>query len=131
MEHSADILAHQVVKPMLKRHRKEGAFISTHKKVLLDMSGSMSRAHELSASVFLRQDPNAAREIIQEKVDVRNTERLYVRAREVDNTTTSLLNPDIDDDLRLMREMGRVLGHSSAIAYELLENAGQLQPRVG
>lgn len=130
MEHSADILAHQVVKPMLKRHRKEGAFISTHKKVLLTMSQSMSRAHELSASVFLRQDPNAAREIIQEKVAVRNTERLYVRAREVDNTTTSLLNPDIDDDLRLMREMGRVLSHSSAIAYELLENAGQLQPRV-
>lgn len=131
MEHSADILAHQVVKPMLKRHRKEGAFISTHKKVLLDMSRSMSRAHELSTSVFLRQDPDAAREIIQEKVDVRNMERQYVRAREVDNTTTSLLNPDIDDDLRLMREMGRVLGHSSAIAYELLENAGQLQSRVG
>lgn len=41
-----------------------------------------------------------------------------------------LLNPDIDDDLRLMREMGRVLGQSSAIAYGLLEQAGQLHSRL-
>lgn len=121
MEHSADIIAHQVVKPMLKRHQREGAFISTHKKVLIEMAHSLSRAHELSVSVFLRQEVLAAEQVIQEKIAHRNTERQYVRAREVDSTTTSLLNPDIDDDLRLMREMGRVLGYSSAIAYELLE----------
>lgn len=130
MEHSADIVAHQVVKPMLKRHRREGAFISTHKDVLVQMAQSMSRAHELSTSVFLRRNTTAAREVIEEKVAMRNMERQYVRARDVDNTTTSLLNPDIDDDLRLMREMGRVLGQSSAIAYELLEHAGQLHSRL-
>lgn len=130
MEHAADIIAHQVVEPMMRRHRLEGALSSTQKEVLMGLAGNMDRAHQLAVSAFLRRDLEAARQVIEEKKTARRAERSYNRTRAVDNATTSLLRPDIDDDLRLMREMGRVVGQSAAIAYELLEEAGQLRTRV-
>lgn len=130
MEHSADIIAHQIMEPMMRRHRSEGALVSAQKDVLNALAANISKAHELSISAFLRRDLQAAKDVINEKLGARQAEREYLRTRAVDNATTSLLRPDLDDDLRLMREMGKVVGQISSIAYELLEQAGQLRTRV-
>ena len=130
MEHAADILAHQVADPMMRRHRKEGALADDQKLALADVSEHMVRAHELAVSAFLRRDLEAARQVIEEKMAARRAEREYNRTRAAEASTTTLLRPDIDDVLRMLREMGKIIGQSAAIAYELLEEAGQLRSRL-
>jgi phosphate:Na+ symporter len=130
LEHAADIVAHQIAEPVMRRHREEGAFPSSHADVLIHAITELSTGHEVAVAAFLRRDIRAAREVVASKIKMREEEREHLRSRTLDNATTSLMRPDIDDDLKLLREMRRVMGHIAAIAYELLEEAGQLRTRM-
>lgn len=126
MEHVVDIAEHQLVSPVLKRHRQLGRFNETQEAALEEMMHDLDRALDLSVAVFLRQDLRAARELVERKIQGRRQEAAWLRARPQDGKW----NQDIDADLRAMREARRIYGHLAAIAYDLLERSGQLRSRV-
>lgn len=125
LEHSADILAHQVGKPLRKRYKSTGALPESLADLLTQAAASCQEAHAKACAVLIERDADLARDLIQSKRKFREMER---------NTTglpvapVSSLDPDLDDALRLPREVGRLLSQSCAVAYEVLEHLGEDRP---
>ncbi|HEX7967151.1 MAG TPA: PhoU domain-containing protein [Stellaceae bacterium] len=129
LEHIGDIvdknlmeLAAKKIKNKLK-FSKEGAaeLEAFHRRVVDNLT--------LALGVFLSGDPKIARRLLQEKVSVREAERLaaenhFARLREgrVESIETSSLHLDI------LRDLKRIHSHICSAAYPVLEAAGELQP---
>lgn len=126
MEHAVDIAEHQLVAPVLKRHRELGRFNDTQEAALEEMMNDLERALDLAVAVFLRRDLRAARELVERKVQGRKQEAAWMSRR----LQGGRWNQDIDADLRAMREARRIYGHLAAVAYDLLERSGQLRSRM-
>jgi phosphate:Na+ symporter len=127
MEHAVDIAEHQLVNPALRRHRELGSFSAPQEEALSAMMHALDRALDLAVAVFLRGDVQAARELVEQKVEGRRQESDWLQRRP---TVSGRWDQDIDADLRAMREARRIYGHLAAIAYDLLERSGQLRSRV-
>ena len=125
LEHSADILAHQVGKPLRKRYKNTGALPPDLTLLLKDASIKAKLAHAQACAVLIERDPDLARELIQSKRHFREMER---NSMSFAVPATPSLDPDLDDALRLPREIGRLLSQSCAVAYEVLEHLGQERP---
>jgi phosphate:Na+ symporter len=129
LEHIGDIidknlmeLAAKKIKNRLK-FSKEGAaeLQAFHSRVIENL--------KLALSVFMSGDVKIARQLIQEKVVVRQAERAaaenhLVRLREerLASIETSSLHLDI------LRDLKRIHSHICSVAYPVLEAAGELQP---
>ena len=127
MEHAVDIAEHQLVNPALRRHRELGGFSAPQEEALSDMMHALDRALDLAVAVFLRADVQAARELVEQKVEGRRQESDWLLRRP---SGSGRWDQDIDADLRAMREARRIYGHLASIAYDLLERSGQLRSRV-
>lgn len=126
MEHAVDIAEHQLVSPVLRRHREQGRFDQAQEEALEEMMNDLNRALDLAVAVFLRGDLRAARELVDSKIKGREQESSWVVRRPHGGRWSQ----DIDADLRAMREARRIYGHLAAVAYDALERSGQLRSRV-
>jgi phosphate:Na+ symporter len=82
---------------------------------------------QLAQSVFLTRDPVLARQLVAAKVEVRRLEAsstaahlARVRARNVEAVQTSALHLDV------LRDLKRINGHLTSVAYARLESSGEL-----
>ena len=116
MEHIADIADHQVVRPSMKRHRELGRFSEPQEDAIRGVMADLIRCHRLSVSVLLSGDRRAAQELIDAKTRARRAESSWQRKREVSRKW----GMDLDEDLRVMREVRRIYGHLASPAYAVL-----------
>ena len=119
MEHSADILAHQVGKPLHKRYKNEGTLTKDLMEILNDAANCCQEAHAKACAVLIERDYELALDLIKSKRIFREKER---NSSQVKIPIATALDPDLDDALRLPREIGRVISQSCAVAYELIDN---------
>ncbi|MNT75811.1 hypothetical protein D3C72_2147390 [compost metagenome] len=77
--------------------------------------------------MFLTRDPVLARQLVAAKVEVRRLEAsstaahlARVRVRNVEAVQTSALHLDV------LRDLKRINGHLTSVAYALLESTGEL-----
>jgi phosphate:Na+ symporter len=84
---------------------------------------------KLAFSVFMSGDVKLARQLVEEKVTIREAERAaaenhFARLREglTASVETSSLHLDI------LRDLKRIFSHICSIAYPVLEATGDLQP---
>lgn len=125
IEHSADILAHQVGKPLRKRYKNEGALPANLSAMLRRATEDCQDAHAKACAVLIERDASLARDLIQSKRKFREIER---NTGGFPVSPGTALDPDLDDALRLPREIGRLLSQSCAVAYEVLEHLGEVRP---
>jgi phosphate:Na+ symporter len=129
LEHIGDIidknlmeLAAKKIKNRLKFSEDGAAEIQAfHRRVIENL--------KLALSVFISGDVKIARQLIEEKVNIRQAERLaaenhLVRLREgrLASIETSSLHLDI------LRDLKRIHSHICSVAYPVLEATGELQP---
>ena len=129
LEHIGDIvdmnlmeLAAKKIKNKLK-FSKEGAaeLEAFHRRVADNL--------KLALGVFISGDAKIARQLLHEKVAVREAERIaadnhFARLRQgrAESIETSSLHLDI------LRDLKRIHSHICSVAYPVLEAAGELQP---
>ena len=121
LEHSADILAHQVCRPLRKRYKNEGALPKDLAELLIDAAHRCQQAHAKACAVLIERDAEIARDLIQ----IKRNFRAYERHVSPPSSPSTAMDPDLDDSLRLPREIGRLMSQSCAVAYEVLENLGE------
>jgi phosphate:Na+ symporter len=129
LEHIGDIidknlmeLAAKKIKNRLKFSNEGAAELQAfHRRVIENL--------KLALSVFISGDVKIARQLIEEKVAIRQAERVaaenhLVRLREgrLASIETSSLHLDI------LRDLKRIHSHICSVAYPVLEAAGELQP---
>ncbi len=129
LEHIGDIvemnlmeLAGKKIKNKLK-FSKEGAaeLEAFHRRVADNL--------KLALGIFMSGDAKIARQLLQEKVSVREAERVAaeshlgrLRQGRIESIETSSLHIDI------LRDLKRIHSHICSVAYPVLEAAGELQP---
>lgn len=123
LEHSADILAHQVCRPLRKRYKKEGALPASLADILRQAALMCQQSHAKACAILIERDVALSQELIQMKRDFRALERMSFSG----SVASTALDPDMDDALRLPREVGRLMSQSCAVAYEVLENRADEQ----
>jgi phosphate:Na+ symporter len=129
LEHIGDIVETNLMELATKKIRnklkfsKEGAaeLEAFHRRVVDNL--------KLALGVFISGDAKIARQLLQEKVSVREAERVaaeshFARLREgrPESIETSSLHIDI------LRDLKRIHSHICSVAYPVLEAAGELQP---
>ncbi|HET7594588.1 MAG TPA: Na/Pi cotransporter family protein, partial [Stellaceae bacterium] len=129
LEHIGDIvemnlmeLAAKKIKSKLKFSREGAAELEEfHRRVVANL--------KLALGVFISGDAKIARQLLQEKVSVREAERVAaeshfnrLRQGRVESIETSSLHLDI------LRDLKRIHSHICSVAYPVLEAAGELQP---
>ena len=129
LEHIGDIvemnlmeLAAKKIRNKLKFSREGAAELEAfHRRVVDNL--------KLALGVFISGDAKIARQLLHEKVLVREAERVAseshfgrLRQGRVESIETSSLHLDI------LRDLKRIHSHICSVAYPVLEAAGELQP---
>jgi phosphate:Na+ symporter len=127
LEHIGDIIDKNLLELARKKMRKQLRFSeegwdeieALHSRVLSNL--------QLALGVFMSDDVGIARKLIDEKVAVRDAERqaaenhlARLRARRPESIDSSALHLDI------LRDLKRIHSHICAVAYPILDEAGQL-----
>jgi phosphate:Na+ symporter len=129
LEHIGDIIDKNLMELAAKKiknrlhfsHEGAAELQALHRRVIENL--------KLALSVFMSGDVKIARQLIEEKVAIRQAERVaaenhLVRLREgrLASIETSSLHLDI------LRDLKRIHSHICSVAYPVLEAAGELQP---
>jgi phosphate:Na+ symporter len=129
LEHIGDIVEMNLMELAAKKIRsklkfsREGAseLEAFHRRVVDNL--------KLALGVFISGDAKIARRLLEEKVAVREAERVaadnhFARLRQgrAESIETSSLHLDI------LRDLKRIHSHICSVAYPVLEAAGELQP---
>jgi phosphate:Na+ symporter len=129
LEHIGDIIDKNLMELAAKKIKrnysfsKEGAaeLEAFHQRVLDNL--------KLALGVFLSGDVNIARQLVQEKVQIREAERTAaenhfarLRDRRPESIETSSLHLDV------LRDLKRIHSHICSVAYPILEATGELEP---
>jgi phosphate:Na+ symporter len=129
LEHIGDIidknlmeLARRKIKNRLK-FSDDGAIelLNFHRRVLENL--------KLALSVFISGDIKIARQLIEDKVAIREAERLAAEnhlARLRDGLLASIETSSLH--LAILRDLKRIHSHICSVAYPVLEATGELQP---
>ena len=125
--HAADLLAHHLIDPLLRRHRERGAFPAEQAQALLAGLTTLDEAHALAVSVLLSGDLRAAREAVSSKAATRDAQEQYAMIKPAAGVGW---NPEVDEDLRALRELRHIHGQIIALAYHVLDHAGELRTRT-
>jgi phosphate:Na+ symporter len=129
LEHIGDIidknlmeLATKKIKNRLKFSDEGAAELQTfHRRVLDNL--------KLALGIFISGDVKIARQLIEEKVAIREAEQLAAEhhlARLRDGLPASIETSSLHLDI--LRDLKRIHSHICAAAYPALEAAGELQP---
>lgn len=127
LEHVGDILAKNLMELAAKRGRLGLSFSEEGLAELRDMHGRIMETLRLSLNVFTTRDIGLARRLLADKSGLRAAEReaasLHfdrLRQGRSESLETSAIHLDMTRDLK------RIHGHLTTVAYPILEAAGEL-----
>ena len=129
LEHIGDIIDKNLMELAAKKIKNHLSFSESGAAELQDFHRRVLENLKLALSVFISGDVKIARQLIEEKVAIREAERVaaenhFARLREGLPATveTSSLHLDI------LRDLKRIHSHICSVAYPVLEATGELQP---
>jgi phosphate:Na+ symporter len=127
LEHAGDILDKSLREIAAKKIKYKLSFSEEGFAEILEMHERLLDDLRLAMSVFMTGDERAARTLIEEKVRIRDLERLATdnhlrRLREgrTESIETSALHLDI------VRDLKRIAAHIASVAYPVLDKNGVL-----
>ena len=128
LEHIGDIIDKNLMELATKKIRNRLSFSDEGAAELEDFHRRVMESFKLALSVFISGDLKIARQLVEEKVAVREAERAaaeshFARLREgrAASVETSSLHLDI------LRDLKRIFSHICSVAYPVLEATGDLQ----
>jgi phosphate:Na+ symporter len=129
LEHIGDIIDKNLMELATKKIKNRLKFSSDGAAELQKFHHRVLENLKLALSAFISGDVKIARQLIEEKVEIREAERLasenhLARLREgmAASMETSSLHLDI------LRDLKRIHSHICSVAYPILEATGELQP---
>jgi phosphate:Na+ symporter len=129
LEHIGDIIDKNLMELAAKKIKNRLKFSDEGAAELQAFHRRVIENLKLALSVFISGDVKIARQLIEEKVAIRQAERIaaenhLVRLREgrLASIETSSLHLDI------LRDLKRIHSHICSVAYPVLEAVGELQP---
>jgi phosphate:Na+ symporter len=129
LEHIGDIIDKNLMELAAKKIKNRLRFSNEGAAELQEFHRRVIENLKLALSVFMSGDVKIARQLVAEKVAIRQAERLasenhLVRLREglLASIETSSLHFDI------LRDLKRIHSHICSAAYPVLEAAGELRP---
>jgi phosphate:Na+ symporter len=127
LEHIGDIIDKNLMELAAKMIKNRYAFSGEGMDDLRKLHGRVMDNMRLSFNVFATRDVTLARRLLAEKAGMRNAEVAaadshYARLREArrESMETSAIHLDV------IRDMKRISGHLTAVAYPILESVGEL-----
>lgn len=127
LEHIGDIIDKNLMDLAAKKIKKRANFSEQGLKELKAFHARILDNFDLAMNVFMSGDVDMARMLIRQKVTVRDLERdfsesHYARIAEgrADSIETSALHLDV------LRDLKRINGHLTSVAYPILDRAGEL-----
>ena len=127
LEHAADVLSRDVARHAEKRVRRGVTLAPEDRQDLADLHGALREQLRLAVAVFMVEDAEAARRLVQAKEELRATEREAAR-RAALAAPLPLGEPGATPGFVLdaIRDLRRVGAHLAAVAHPLLERRGEL-----
>jgi len=129
LEHIGDIIDKNLMELAAKKIKNRFSFSDKGAAELQQFHGRVLDSLKLAFSVFMSGDARVARQLVAEKVTIREAERAaaeshFARLREglTASVETSSLHLDI------LRDLKRIHAHVCSVAYPVLEATGELQP---
>jgi phosphate:Na+ symporter len=126
LEHAADILSSSLAQLAMRRVRRGEQFTAFELSSIAPMHDALMESLSLAITVFLREDITTAHQLIKRKDAVRQLEaqasREHFRKLQEDKNTWAESG---DIFQRVLRDYRRVHHHIAALAYPLLERAGE------
>ena len=129
LEHIGDVIDKNLMDLAAKKIKTKQRFSDEGLKDIAEIHARVVRNLKLALGVFMSDDVEIARELIDEKVRVRDlehaaAEKHLARLREgrVESIDSSALHLDI------LRDLKRIHSHICAVAYPVLDAAGELRP---
>jgi len=127
LEHIGDIIDKNLLELARKKMRKRLRFSAEGWSEIKALHGRVLNNLQLALGVFMSGDVGIARKLIDEKVAVRDAERQAARnhlARLRDGRPESIDSSALHLDI--LRDLKRIHSHICAVAYPILDEAGQL-----
>ena len=128
LEHIGDILDKNLARLALKKIQQQAPFSEEGFRELERLYRQTIANLQLAQTVFLARDRNLARQLIEEKVEIRRTERASceshlrrVQEGRVESIQTSSLHLDV------LRDLKRINAHIASVAYPILDELGELR----
>jgi phosphate:Na+ symporter len=125
LEHAADILSSSLAQLAMRRVRRGEQFTAFELSSIAPLHDALMESLSLAITVFLREDITTAHQLIKRKDAVRQLEaqasREHFRKLQEDKNTWAESG---DIFQRVLRDYRRVHHHIAALAYPLLERAG-------
>jgi phosphate:Na+ symporter len=127
LEHAADVLSRDVARHATKRMRRGLTLAPDDRQDLAALHDSLRDQLHLAVAVFMVEDAEAARRLVQTKEQLRATEREAAR-RAALAAPLPLGEPGATPGFVLdaIRDLRRVGAHLAAVAHPLLERRGEL-----
>ncbi|HUN44981.1 MAG TPA: Na/Pi cotransporter family protein [Stellaceae bacterium] len=129
LEHIGDIIDKNLMELAAKKIKRNYSFSKEGMAELEAFHRRVVDNLKLALGAFIAGDVKIARQLLREKVQVREAERTaaenhFARLREgrAESVETSSLHLDI------LRDLKRIHSHLCSVAYPILEAAGELQP---
>lgn len=129
LEHIGDIIDKNLMELAAKKIKNRLKFSAEGEAELESFHQRVVDNLKLGLGIFMSGDVKIARQLLREKVQVREAERAaaeshFARLREgrPESIETSSLHLDV------LRDLKRVHSHICSVAYPVLEAAGELQP---
>ncbi len=128
LEHIGDIIDKNLMELAAKKIRNRLSFSEAGWKEITNMHKQVVHNMQLAFNVFLTRDVKLARQLLREKVNLRDAEWSAaeshfdrLRARRPETVESSGLHLD------LIRDLKRINSHLTSVAYPILEEAGELR----
>lgn len=127
LEHIGDIIDKNLMELAHKKMRKQVSFSTAGLNEIREFHGQVVANMQLAFNVFMEGDVKLARQLLAEKISMRDLELTAteshfdrLRAGRPETIQTTGLHLDI------IRDLKRINGHLTAVAYPILEAAGEL-----
>jgi phosphate:Na+ symporter len=127
LEHVGDIIDKNLMELAAKKIKHRYAFSAEGMADIRDFHARVIANLQLAMNVFATGDVNLARRLLGEKTALRDLERRaaeshFARLREgrAESIETSSIHLDV------VRDLKRINGHLTSVAYQILETAGEL-----
>ena len=127
LEHVGDIIDKNLMELAAKKIKRKALFSETGLRELRDFHERVVANMDTALNVFMTGDLEMARGLLREKTTMRDLELTLVEshynrvgAGRADSIETSSLHLDV------LRDLKRINSHITAVAYPILEEAGEL-----
>jgi phosphate:Na+ symporter len=126
LESAGDVLDRSLARVAAKWAREGTRLDDAMMESIQAMHGRALEQLQLAITAFMREDPAAARRLIEEKERMRDEEAAVARAFSLATEPAAIAAQGVL--LEVVRDLRRVGGHLAATAHPLLERMGALRP---